>query len=431
MDPFVARRARLLTSIEGVAIVPSAPVTIRNHDVEHPYRQDSDFYYLTGFEEPESGLLLSTVHEEHRAVLFVRPRDREKETWDGSRVGVEGAVERFGVDAAFPIGELAKRLPRYLKGADQLHFHLGRQARLDQTILEAIERTRERGRNPRGWPQRIVHPELSWHEMRLFKDAGELDTMRRAAEITAESHLRAMVATKPGMYEYEVESVLRDTFLKRGARRVAYGPIVGSGPNACVLHYRDNDRRMKDGELLLIDAGCEYRYYASDVTRTFPVNGSFSPPQRAVYEVVLEAQRRAIEACKPGTTIKGIHDVTVQALTEGMVEIGLLEGDVDALLKEETYKRYALHRTSHWLGLDVHDVGLYFKQGESRAVAPGLVFTIEPGLYIREDDEEAPERFRGIGVRIEDDILITKGGYEVLTEGVPKAPDEVERACRS
>jgi len=431
MELFAKRRQRVLEEIDGVAIIPSAPVTLRNNDVEHEYRQDSDLFYLTGFDEPRSVLVLSTVHPEHRSVLFVRPRDREREVWDGARAGVEGAKERCGVDATFPIGELDKRLGDYVAGASTLYYELGRQPEFDRRVLDAISGARGRGRNPKPWPTRIQHPETIWHEMRLIKDEAELDRMRRALAITGEAHLAAMRAAAPGKHEYEIEALFREIFRRNGSERVAYAPIVGAGPNATVLHYRANNRRMEEGELLLIDAGCEYDYYASDVTRTFPVSGTFSEPQRKIYEAVLAAQEAAIAATKPGETVESLHRVTLEALVEGMVSVGLLAGTVSELIETEAYRRYYMHRTSHWIGMDVHDVGAYFVGGKPRPLAPGMVLTIEPGIYVSADDDEAPEHFRGIGVRIEDDVLVTEGGQEVLSASIPKAVDDVERACRA
>ncbi|MEZ4440834.1 MAG: aminopeptidase P N-terminal domain-containing protein [Polyangiaceae bacterium] len=429
--PYARRRGQLLDVMDGVAILPAAPVTIRNNDVEHDYRQDSDLFYFTGFDEPESLLVLSTCHPEHRSVLFVRPRDREREVWDGARAGVDGARERCGVDATFPIAELPTRLKDYVSGAHNLYYEVGRSEQLDAQILAAITQARGRGRNPKPWPTKILHPEPLWHEMRLRKDDGEIDAMREAARITAEAHIGAMRLAAPGRHEYEVEALFREVFRRNGAERDAYGPIIGSGPNATVLHYRANNRRMEDGELLLIDAGCEYGYYASDVTRTFPVNGTFSEPQRRLYEVVLAAQLAAIEATKPGADIEALHRITIRALSEGMVAAGLLEGDVDEIVEKETYRRYYMHRTSHWLGMDVHDVGAYFLDGKPRPLEPGMVFTIEPGIYVAADDDRAPEELRGIGIRIEDDVLVTGAGHEVLTRAIPKTIEDVERACRA
>ncbi len=434
MDVFAKRRKRVLESIDGVAIIPSAPVTIRNNDVEHEYRQDSDLFWLTGFDEPDSVLILSTVHPEHREVLFVRPRDPEREVWDGARAGVEGAKERCGVDAAFPIAELRNKLSDYCAGANELYYELGKRRRLDERILAAITSARGRGRNPKPWPKRISHPELVWHEMRLIKDEHELHCMRTAQDISREAHVLAMARARPGMYEYEIEALFREVFRRRGAGRPAYAPIVGSGPNATVLHYHANNRRMEPGDLLLIDAGCEYDYYACDVTRTFPVDGTFSDPQRRVYQVVLDAQLAAIEATAPGATIEDLHRITLTQLVEGMRDIGLLTAEdgasTDEIISKETYRRYFMHRTSHWLGMDVHDVGAYFVDGKARPMQPGMVLTIEPGIYVARDDQKAPEEYRGIGVRIEDDILVTESGYENLSAAIPKTVADVEQACR-
>jgi Xaa-Pro aminopeptidase len=426
---FAERRRRVLDAMEGAAIVAAAPVNIRNNDVEYEYRQDSDMYYLTGFEEPESVLVLSKVHPKHRAVLFVRPRDKEREQWDGERAGVEGAKERCAVDAAFPISELRKRLPEYLHGARELVLELGKWREIDSLVLSAIQQVRARGRSAKPWPGVIVHPEAVWHEMRLFKDPAEVRAMRRAAQITSDAHAAAMATTCAAKNEYQVDAVIREVFRDNGSPRAAYPPIVGSGPNATVLHYRQNRRPMADGELLLVDAGCEYDYYASDVTRTFPVNGRFSEPQRRVYQAVLTAQLAAIAEARPGGTVERIHEVALASLVEGLIDMGLVSGSVEEVIANESYKRYYMHRTSHWLGMDVHDVGAYFVKGEPRKLAPGMVLTIEPGIYVAMNDEQAAAEYRGIGVRIEDDVLIVEDGNEVLTEAAPKTIDAVERAC--
>ncbi|MBK6578192.1 MAG: aminopeptidase P N-terminal domain-containing protein [Sandaracinaceae bacterium] len=431
-DPsvYAARRKALLDRIgRGVVVLPSVPLATRNSDVEHAHRQHSDVYYLSGFDEPDAVLVLSNVHAEHQAVLFVRPKNREREIWDGFRHGVEGAVGTFGVDAAFPVSELEQRLPDYLEGAGRLHHELGEHTEFDGQVLRALHLVRMRcRRDGRTTPTEIVSTQVSIHEMRLVKQESELALMRRANAITTEGHLAAMRAARPGGFEYEVEAELLRAFRGGGAERPAYDSIVGSGPNATVLHYRRNDRQMRDGDLLLIDAGCEYGYYAADVTRTFPVNGTFSPAQRELYEVVLAAQDACIAAVRPGATMDGVHQVAVRVLTEGMVRVGLLKGDVDAAIESGAYREFYMHRTSHWLGMDVHDVGSTFLNGAPRPFAPGHVLTIEPGLYVALD-ATVDERFRGIGIRIEDDVAVTLDGHENLTT-VPKTVADVEAAVR-
>ena len=426
-NEFAARRARYLQEMgKGVAIVPSAPVCIRNNDVEHEYRQDSDFYYLTGFDEPESVLILSTEHPEHRTVAFVRKRDKERETWDGPRAGVEGIKQWLGAEATFPIEELRERLPDYLSDVRRLHYRLAVNPAFDQIVFGAIEAVRRKARTGVVAPSEIVDLARDLHEMRLRKSEAELDTMAQAAAISRQAHARAMQVARPGRYEYEVEAEILRVFRAAGAERPAYGSIVGSGPNATILHHRRNDRQMREGELLLIDAGAEYGYYASDVTRTFPVSGRFSPAQRSIYDLVLRAQLAAIEAVRPGVSFISVHDEAVSVLTQGLVQLGLIEGPVDAAIAEGRYKPFYMHRTSHWLGMDVHDVGDYFVDKQSRPLQPGMVLTVEPGLYIGVD-AAVPEAFRGIGVRIEDDIAVTAEGHRNITADIPKHPDELER----
>ena len=430
MSEFAARRTQLLEAIgDGVAVFPSAPLAVRNRDVEHPYRQDSDLYYLTGLDEPESVLVLTNQHEEHRVVLFVRPKKREREIWDGPRAGVEGAVDAFGADVAFPIDELPKRLPDYLGNVERLHYRLAQNDEADAQLFDCLNLLRRGERRGVTAPEAIIDASVHLHEMRLRKSAGELSTMRRAAAITKEAHLRAMQVARPGMHEYEIEAELLHVFRKRGSERPAYESIVGSGPNATILHYRAGNRVLNDGELLLIDAGCELGYYASDVTRTFPVSGKFSDEQRAVYELVLHAQKAGIEAVEPGVTLQSLHDGTIRSITEGLVELGLLSGDVDALIEDKKYESFYMHRTSHWLGMDVHDVGHYYVDGEHRPLEPGFVLTVEPGIYIATDAEGVDERWRGIGIRIEDDVVVTEDGHEVLTGDILKEIDDVEAAC--
>jgi Xaa-Pro aminopeptidase len=430
VSTFADRRKNLMAKLPGgVAVIPSAPVAIRNNDVEHEYRQDSDFYYLTGFAEQESVLVLATKHPDHGAVLFVRPRDPEREVWDGARAGVDGAVSDFGVDAAFPISELAQRLPDYLQNHDQLLYRLGKDRAFDEKMLAALDATRARSRRAITWPTQIVDPASIVHEMRLFKSKEEVATMQRAAAITRDGHLAAMQLARPGRYEYEVEAALRQVFRKNGSERPAYAPIVGSGPNATVLHYRQNDRRIEAGDLLLIDAGCEYGYYASDVTRTFPVNGKFSPAQEAIYRIVLDAQLAAIAATVPGATLEQIHEKALHVIVDGLIALGLLTGDRQKILDEQLYRPFYMHRTSHWLGMDVHDVGAYFRDHAPRPLEAGMVITVEPGIYIATGNTAVPVQYRGIGVRIEDDVLVTPGGQLNLTADIPKSVSEIERAC--
>jgi Xaa-Pro aminopeptidase len=426
---FQERRKRMVEAIgSGVLVVFGAPFLYRNNDVEHEWRQDSDFHYLSGFDEPESVLVLRGGAEP-RYVLFVRPRDPEREAWDGPRAGVDGAVADFGADAAHPIGELAERLPELLGNVESVYYRLGRERANDDVLLRALDGVRRMARKGVACPRAIVDPVSVLHEARLVKTAGEIERMRRAARITEAGHREVMAGVKAGMFEYEAEALLRGAFRRGGSERHAYPPIVGSGPNATILHYRKNDRCMQDGDLLLVDAGSEYDYYASDVTRTFPVSGQFTAPQRAVYDVVLEAQLAAIAAARPGATIDDVHAVACGVLCRGLIELGVIEGPLETALKEERYKPWYMHRTSHWLGMDVHDVGVYYLAGKPRPLAPGFVLTVEPGLYFGEKDERVRPEFRGIGIRIEDDVLVTDGEPQNLTDSIPKTIDAVERAC--
>ncbi len=432
---YKTRRAAFVRSMRerepaSVAVFPATPVWIRNNDVEHDYRQDSDIHYLTGFAEPESVLVLSSDEDgTPRMTLFVRPRDPEREVWDGPRAGVEGAASDFRADKAFPIAELSVELPKLLEDKTALYYRPGRDRAFDDKMFAAQDRARARAKLGHGYPTEIVDPGTIVHEMRLFKDEEGLGCMRRAAEITAMAHTKCMAATRPGMHEYEIEAILLDTFRKNGSERPAYGSIVGSGPNATVLHYRSNDRKMNEGELLLIDAGCELGYYASDVTRTFPISGKFTEPQRKIYELVLAAQLAGLAATKPGSTLDAVHAACVQVIATGLVELGLLEGPVAEVLEKTKYKRFYMHKTSHWLGMDVHDVGRYHHAKTPRPLRPGMVLTIEPGIYISASDETVAAEWRGIGVRIEDDILVTEAGHENLTAAIPKTVAEVEAAC--
>ncbi len=412
---------------EAVAVLPAAPVFARNSDVDHDYRQDSDLFYLTGFDEPGSVLVLGAADK--KSTLFVRPRDPEREIWDGPRAGVDGARTIFGVDQSHVAKELDEELPKLLQNKRRLYYRLGRDRAFDDVVLRAIDRVRARARLGLSWPTEIVDPGVLIHEMRLFKDAADLAAMRKAADITKEAHLRAMARVKGGMNECEVEALLLETFRKHGSERPAYHSIVGSGANATILHYILNNREMAAGELLLIDAGCEYGYFASDVTRTFPIGGKFSREQQAIYELVLEAQVEGINRSRAGATVDDVHKTCVEVTTRGLVRLGLLQGEVDKLIETEAYKPFFMHRTSHWLGMDVHDVGTYYVDGKARALEPGMVLTVEPGIYIARDNDKVGPEWRGIGVRIEDDILVTAGDPENLTAGIPKTVAELEQAC--
>ncbi|MCA9540703.1 MAG: aminopeptidase P N-terminal domain-containing protein [Myxococcales bacterium] len=425
------RRALMDRMKDASAVFFAAPETIRNNDVHHEYRQDSDFFYLTGFEEPEAVLVLAPHREPGSQVaLFLRTRDPEREVWDGERLGVERAAEALGVDCAHPIDELSLRLSEYLVGAPRLYHAFGREGRHadDGAVLAALTAARRERRKGHDTPGDLLDPAGLLHEQRLRKDEACLDAMRRAAALTNEGHRAAMAVTAPGRREYELRAAMEFEWSTRGAGRNAYPSIVGSGPNACILHYRAGSRPLGDGELVLVDAGCEVDYHACDVTRTWPVSGKFSDEQRAIYEVVLESQKAAIALCKPGFDINIVHDRAVRTLVEGLVKLGLLEGEVEALIKEEKFKRFYMHRTSHWLGMDVHDVGAYYLRGTPRPFEPGMVLTVEPGLYVSPSDTEVEARWRGIGVRIEDDVLITAGEPEVLTAAIPKEVADVEAA---
>lgn len=414
----------------AAAVVASGAPRVRNHDSEHRFRPASDFWYLTGFDEPEAVLVLAP-RADARATLFLRPKDREQEVWSGRRLGVEGAVERLGVDEAFPIDELAKRLPGLLAGHESVVYRLGEDEERDAQLLAAQRacqrrRSREGARAPLAW----VDPSRWLHELRLVKSAAELEVMRRAAAVSVEAHRLAMRAAAPGRNECEVDALLGYTFRRHGCTGAAYESIVAGGANACILHYTRNDQPLCAGELLLVDAGAERDYYASDVTRTFPVDGRFTPEQRALYEVVLDAQRQAILAVRPGARFVDPHRVATRRLAAGLLELGLLQGSLDEVCESEAHVRFTIHRTSHWLGLDVHDCGAYFAEGASRRLEPGMVLTVEPGLYVAPDDTTVEPRWRGIGIRIEDDVAVTADGREVLTAALPTEADEVEAVCQ-
>ncbi len=424
---FAQRRQKVRETIGpgAVAIFLGAPLVIRSHDTPYPFRQDSDFGYLTGFDHPGAAAVLRTDGGPEYT-LYVEPRDPAAEIWTGYRPGTEGALGDYGADEAFTQDQLLEHLPELVGKALRIYHVLGRNLRADARITETIEDLHRRSRQGVAPPEAIIDPRIIVHEMRLFKEPAELDVMRRAAAISAEAHGEAARLAHGGAYEYELEAVIEYTFRRRGARHVAYTTIVAGGPNATVLHYITNNQKLRDEQLVLIDAGCELEGYASDVTRTFPVGGRFCGAGRALYETVLAAQQAALEACRPGETLPGVHDAATRKLVEGLVDLGLLSGDVDELIAEEKHKAFYMHNTSHWLGLDVHDVGAYKMGGEHRKLEPGMVFTVEPGLYIAESNEQADARFRGIGVRIEDDVAITADGHENLSAAIPKAPDELE-----
>lgn len=422
------RRRRLMQQMGkgSIAILPTSTISVRNRDVEYPFRHDSDFYYLTGFEEPRAVMVLVPGRPEGEFVLFCRERDPLMELWNGRRAGLEGARREYGADVAYPIETLDEHLPELLENRDRIHYTMGSDPDFDRRISWWMKQAKRKSRAGVHVPAEIVSLEHLVHEMRLFKERGEAALMRHAAQISAAAHRRAMAACRPGMMEYQLEAELVHEFMARGARSVAYSSIVGGGANACVLHYTSNDAVLRDGDLVLIDAGAEYRGYASDITRTFPVNGSFSEPQRELYELVLQAQLAAIAKVKPGNRWNDPHDAAVRVLTKGMVELGLLKGEVRKLIREGAYRQFYMHRTGHWLGMDVHDVGEY-KIGERwRPFEPGMVLTVEPGIYVAAGSKGVAKRWWNVGIRIEDDVMVTRGGREILSRDVPKEVDAIE-----
>ncbi len=424
---FARRRRQLMRIVgnEGICIVPAAPERLRNNDSHYPYRQDSDFHYLTGFAEPEAVLALIPGREHGEAILFCRERDPEREAWDGTRAGQQGAVSEFGMDDAFPIGDIDDILPGMLEGRSRVYYHFGRDAEFDVQLIGWVNRVRARIKQGARAPHEFVALGHILHDLRLYKTRDELRVMRKAAQIATAAHVRAMRAVRPGMNEHEIEAELLHEFRRRGAVP-SYEPIVGGGANGCVLHYRANNALLRDGDLLLVDAGAEYQCYASDITRTFPVNGKFTPEQRALYDLVLAAQRAAIDQVRPGKPFGAYHDAAVRTLTAGLIKLGLLKGGIEKNIREQTYRKFYMHKTGHWLGLDVHDVGDYRVDGEFRELEPGMVVTVEPGLYIAPDAKGVAAKWRGIGIRIEDDVVVTKGDPEVITMAVPNDPDAIE-----
>ena len=426
-NEFARRRNTLMRMVgdDGIAILPSAPVRIRSRDVEYRYRQDSDFYYLTGFAEPNAVAVLAPGRENGEFVLFCRDRDKLKERWDGSRSGPDGVIANFAADDAFPIDDIDDILPGLLESRSRVYYTMGAYADFDQRITEWVKALRSRESSGVHTPHEFIALDHILHDMRLYKSRAEISAMRKAAKIAVSAHRRAMAMVTPGLYEYEVEAEYIHEFRRHDAT-ISYPPIVGAGANSCTLHYVDNNAELADGDLLLIDAGCEYDYYASDITRTFPVSGKFTPEQRAVYEIVLEAQLAAIEKTVKGNHWNDPHDAAVRVITKGLKKIGLLDGTVAKLIRDEAYREFFMHKTGHWIGMDVHDVGDYKVGDEWRFLEPGMVTTVEPGIYIPAN-RKTPARWRNIGIRIEDDVAVTNNGPDVLSKGLEKDPDEIER----
>lgn len=419
------RQLMRLAGDDAILVLASAPERIRSRDTHYSYRPDSDLWYLTGFAEPESVLVLVPGRTHGEALMFCRERDPEREGWDGPRVGPDGAVEALGMDDAYPIDDLDEILPGLLEGRSRVYYHFGRDTEFDLQLIGWLNRVRAQVRIGAQPPHEFLELGHLLDEMRLFKAADELKLMRRAAKISVEAHAAAMRAARPGIHEYALQAELEYVF-RRNDASPAYESIVGAGANACVLHYRANNAQARDGDLVLIDAGAEYRGYAADITRTFPVNGRFTPAQRALHDVVESAQQAALAQARPGVAYEAGHNAAVEALTEGLLRLGLLKGKLAKHIADGSYKRYYRHKTGHWLGLDVHDVGDYRIDGESRLLEPGMVYTIEPGLYVPVDDNSVDAKWRGIGIRTEDDVLITKAGHEVLTAGLARTAEEIE-----
>lgn len=428
MDQFVGRRKALMEKMlpGSIAIIPSATMKQRNNDVEYPFRQDSSFFYLTGFNEPEAVLLLIPGRKQGETVMFCRDRDRLMEIWNGYRAGPEGIVADYAIDEAHAIHEIDDVLPALLNGMERIYYAIGQDEALDQQVTHWLNLIRSKVRQGAVAPSELVMLDHLLHEMRLIKSDAEADLMRRAGEISAQGHIKAMQLCRPGLMEYQLEAEILHHFAMNGARQPAYSTIVGGGDNACILHYIENDAELNDGDLVLIDAGCEYQHYAGDITRTFPVNGTFSEEQRAIYALVLKAQKACIELARPGVLWEAVHEKSIEVLTEGLIELGLLKGSLESEIQSGGYREFYMHRIGHWLGMDVHDVGDYKVDGDWRPLEPGMVMTVEPGIYIAPDNDKVDPCWRGIGVRIEDDVLITSKGCEVLTASVPKEIDEIE-----
>jgi Xaa-Pro aminopeptidase len=428
MLDFVAHRTQLLNAMEdnSIAVIPSAKMHTRNRDAEFPFRQDSDFFYLTGFTEDHACLVLVKKADVSQTLLFCQSKIKEMEIWTGYRLGPDAAVEELKIDSAFSIEELEKQLPDLMADCKIVYGAWGKDTEQDQQLIQAIEKVKLKVRTGVTAPTAMVAIEPLLHEQRLIKSEAEIALMQQAANISAAAHVKAMEQVKAGVFEYQLEGTIRNYCAQNGSRFDAYSSIVGAGANACVLHYTANNQEIKDGELILIDAGCEVNHYASDITRTFPANGRFTDEQKALYQIVLDAQLAAIETVKPGNTFNDPHEAALRVITQGLVDFGLLSGDVITLIEKEAYKPFYMHKTGHWLGLDVHDVGSYKQDGKWRELEAGMVLTVEPGIYVSPDEESVDEKWRGIGIRIEDDVLVTDQGHHVLTHAVPKSVAEIE-----
>lgn len=428
MKEYAKRRKTMMQKIgsKSILILPTAPESPRNGDAFFAYRQNSDFYYLTGFNEPEAMLILAPKRAEGEFLLFNRVRDRDREIWDGPRAGQEGARKKFLADVAYPVNEFSLLLPELLAGRESVYYPLGINLEFDKILINAVNQVRAKIRGGTQTPLAFVDITPTLHEMRLFKSPEEVEVMQKAVDITAEAHVRAMSVCRPGMMEYELEAELMYIFQKNGARSPAYNSIVGSGRNSCILHYIENNQKMKDGDLVLIDAGAEYHNYAADITRTFPANGKFSGEQRAIYELVLDSQLAAIKTVKPGAGWTAAQDVILKIITQGLIDLGILKGRLDDLIEKQAYMPFYMHKSGHWLGLDVHDVGRYRLDTKWRKLKSGMVFTIEPGIYISADIPGVPKRWHNIGVRIEDDVLVTDKGCRVLSQQIPKTVADIE-----
>ncbi|RLQ23471.1 Xaa-Pro aminopeptidase [Seongchinamella sediminis] len=425
---YARRRHKLMALMapNSIAIIPAAQEKLRSRDTEYPFRQDSDFYYLSGFREPQAVLVLIPGREHGEFVMFCREREPAMELWHGSRAGPDGVCDRFGADDAFPVSDIDEILPGLIEGRDRVYYSMGRSAEFDRQIMGWVNSIRSKESTGASPPGEFTDLDHMLHDLRLIKSAAEQKLMRRAGEITAGAHRHIMQHCRPGMFEYELEGELHHQFVRGGARHPAYQSIVGSGANGCTLHYVENSSKLRDGDLVLVDAGCEFEYYAADLTRTFPVNGKFSAEQRAVYDLVLAAHEAAVAQIRPGNHWNQPHDASVRVITAGLLELGLLEGELDELLEAKACQPFYMHRVGHWLGLDVHDVGDYRVGDEWRLLEPGMVMTVEPGIYIAPGNTDVARKWRGIGVRIEDDVLVTAEGCELLTAGAPRSAEEIE-----